>query len=181
MREIRKRERPKWMKGIIFTFIVVYVCQLFLFLPTTVNGESMSPTFEDQDKVIISKFSSIDRQDIIVFDVPGLDKYYIKRVIGLPGDEIVVEDDVLYINGEKVDEPYLEQNKKEALSMNLTGDFTLEELTGKKRVPEDSFFVMGDNRLYSSDSRFFGFISKESVIGEVKFRYYPFDGFGMPK
>lgn len=176
-----KEEVFSWIKSLVFAFIIVFLVNSFLFSPTTVFGESMSPTFHDKDRVLLSKTSEIQRFDTIVFDAPDADEYYIKRVIGLPGDIIEMKDDILYVNGKEIPEPYLEENKEEVFFDKLTGDFTLKELTGELKVPEGSFFVMGDNRRYSKDSRIFGFVSKDAVVGEVKFRYYPFVDIGLPK
>jgi len=181
MKDSTKREIYSWVKSIAFAFILVFICSQFLFLPSTVLGASMSPTFEDHDRVVVSKLSEIQRFDVIVFDAPNSDEYYIKRVIGLPGDTIEMKDDVLYINGDVYDEPYLDENKKGNLQKRLTYDFTLEELTGESTVPQNSLFVMGDNRAKSSDSREFGFISEDSIIGEVRFRFYPMTSIGFPK
>lgn len=177
-----KREIYSWIKTLVFALIIVFLVRNFLFSPTVVSGESMSPTFEKDDKVLINKLSDIERFDIVVFDAPDEDSFYIKRVIGLPGDTIKVKDDILYINGEAMEEPYLEESKKSNnLNFNFTADFTLQELTGEVSVPEDSIFVLGDNRINSKDSRFFGFIANEAIIGEVKFRYFPFSDMGVPK
>ena len=181
MKENIKKEIYSWGKIILFAFIIAFICRQFLFAPTIVRGESMEPTFEDQNKVILSKTSGIQRFDMIVFNAPDSDERYIKRVIGLPGDSIEVKDDVLYINGKVYEEPYLEGNKDTNWLDTLTGDFTLEELTGKATVPQHSLFVLGDNRLNSKDSRIFGFISDDSVIGEVKFRFYPLKDIGIPQ
>lgn len=181
MQESTREEIYSWIKSLAFAFIIAILCRTFIFSPTTVHGESMEPTFQDQDRLIISKIAEIDRFDMIVFDAPDSDEHYVKRVIGLPGDSVEMKDDILYINGKAMNEPYLEENKETALLDKLTGDFTLEEITGEVKVPERTFFVMGDNRLYSKDSRYFGFISEESILGEVKFRFYPLRGIGLPK
>lgn len=174
MGEKTKKEVYSWVKSIIIAFILAFLCTNFLFAPTTVKGESMSPTFEDKDKVLISKISEIERFDIIVFNAPDSDERYIKRVIGLPGDTIEMDNDILYVNGKAFKEKYLDENREETPLSKLTENFTLEELTGESRVPEGKLFVLGDNRLESKDSRRFGFISSEEVIGEVKFRFFPF-------
>ncbi|MBS4192764.1 signal peptidase I [Bacillus sp. FJAT-49705] len=182
MKESTKQEIYSWIKSIAFAFIIAFICKQFLFTTTTVFGESMEPTFQDQDKVVLSKTSEIQRFDMIVFDAPDVEgEHYIKRVIGLPGDHIEMKDDVLYINGEAIEEPYLIENKKDNPFNNLTEDFSLEEKTGKSKIPKDMLFVMGDNRLVSKDSRFFGLVPYDSVIGEVKFRYYPLEEIGIPK
>lgn len=176
MQENIQKEVYSWIKSIVFALIIAFICHKFIFTPSTVHGESMSPTFEDENKVMLSKISDIQRFDIIVFHAPDSDETYIKRVIGLPGDRIEVKDDVLYINGKVYEEPYLEKSKKDNVLDKFTGDFTLESI-----VPKNSLFVMGDNRLVSKDSRIFGCISDNSVIGEVKFRFYPLKEIGIPQ
>jgi len=180
MKKNWKQEMYSVLKCIVFTFILVFICRNFLFSPSVVHGNSMSPTFEDGNKIILSKIADIQRFDMIVFHAPDSDNNYIKRVIGLPGDTISVTDDILYVNGKAYKEPYLTENKKEASTSKLTGDFTLWERTGKTTVPKDSLFVLGDNRLYSKDSRIFGFINKNSVIGKVVLRIYPLHEIGLP-
>lgn len=182
MKESTKREIYSWIKSIVFALIIVLICRQFLFTPTTVSGESMLPTFQHKDRVIISKMTKIQRFDIVVFDAPDIDgDYYIKRVIGLPGDHIEMKNDVLYINEEAVEEPYLIENKEDNPFHILTEDFSLQEKTGESAVPQDMLFVMGDNRLRSKDSRSLGFIPSDSIIGEVKFRYFPLQDMGIPK
>ena len=176
-----KSEWYSWIKSIVFAILIAILCRQFLFSPSTVYGESMSPTFEEKDKILISKISDIQRFDMVVFDAPDADEKYIKRVIGLPGDTVEMKDDVLYINGKATDEPYLDEIKKDLIFDKLTGDFSLTEITGESRVPEGSIFVMGDNRLYSKDSRFFGFVSEKAIMGEVKLRLFPFNKIGLLK
>lgn len=135
----------------------------------------MQPTFENKDRIIVSKVSKIDHFDTIVFHSPISKDDYIKRVIGLPGDTIEMKNDVLYINGKAYEEQYLNENKGKILSgITLTEDF-------KVTVPEGTLFVLGDNRQVSMDSRIIGSISDEAVIGEVKFRFYPFEQVGTPE
>lgn len=176
-----KNQLYSWGRSILFALILVIICRYFIFSPIAVHGESMLPTFEDNDRLVISKVSSIERFDIVVFEAPHKNEQYIKRVIGIPGDSVQVKDDVLYINGTAHEEKYV--NKKLDLSLynKLTGDFKLQDYTSEKTVPEGHYFVLGDNRWKSSDSREFGFISANSIIGEVKFRYYPFQDTGIPK
>lgn len=163
-----KAELFSWLKTLGLAFIIVILCRQFVFSPTMVHGESMLPTFENKDRVFVTKISKIDRFDIIVFDAPDDDTYYVKRVIGLPGDHVEVKNNILYINGKRYKEPYLQGEDGHGM---FTGDFTLEEVTGESKVPPGSFFVLGDNRPFSKDSRIFGFISKDTIFGEVKFRY----------
>ncbi|MFD2445378.1 signal peptidase I [Bacillus sp. CGMCC 1.16607] len=176
MKENTKKELYSWAKSILFAAVITFICRQFIFTPVTVLGQSMEPTFEENNKVVVSKISKIEHFDMIVFHSPFTDdEYLIKRVIGLPGDSLEVKNDVLYINGKKYSEPYLQSNKEAILpEEKLTEDF-------KAKVPKNSLFVMGDNRLKSGDSRRFGFISKDSIIGEVKMRIFPLEEIGIPK
>ena len=176
-----KSELISWIQSILFASAIVFVCYQFLFVPTKVLGISMQPTFEDEDRIIISKISSIDRFDMIIFKAPDLEDKYIKRIIGMPGDRVEMKEDVLYINGEVYEEPYVTYIEGDPITRRMTENFTLKEITGREQVPEGAYFVLGDHRLKSNDSRSFGFIGESDVIGEVKFRIYPFKGIGMPK
>ncbi|WP_046174240.1 signal peptidase I [Domibacillus indicus] len=170
-----RSEIISWIKSIVFAVVITQAARYFFFTGIVVHGESMAPTFEDSDKVIVTKTTGIDRFDQIVFKAPDAEENYIKRVIGLPGDSVEVKDDILYVNGKEVNEPYLEENRAALLpGEKLMGDFTLAEVTGHEQVPEGYLFVLGDNRLVSKDSRAFGLIRENSLIGEVQLRFYPF-------
>lgn len=164
-----KKELISWIKTIAITVILLFITRTYLFTAVTVNGASMSPTFADSDKVLVNRISKIQHFDMIVFDAPESEKLYIKRVIWLLGGSIEMKNDILYINGEAIGEPYIEENRKEFPLDKLTGDFTLEELTNERTVPEGKLFVMGDNLMHSKDSRIFGFIDEDSLSGEVFF------------
>lgn len=173
MENSTKTEVFSWIKSLLAVVLLVIVCRQFLFTPVTVKGESMSPTFHDNDRVMVMKMSQIEHFDMIVFDSPITSDKHIKRVIGMAGDRLKVKNDRLYINGVHVEEPYLEENK-EFSPLGLTEDFEVE-------VPENCLFVMGDNRLKSGDSRKYGFVPEEDVFGVVKIRFYPFGGVGIPE
>lgn len=149
-------------------FIVVY---LFVAQPNQVKGTSMVPTFEDSDYIFTSKITykmrPYHRGDVIVFKSPGNpDIEYIKRVIGIPGDSVMVQDSEVYVNGRQLVEPYI------SAKTNLwDGGFSKNGVPVK--VGNGMLFVMGDNRPRSSDSREFGPITQESVIGQVIYRYFP--------
>jgi signal peptidase I len=173
MENSTKTEVFSWMKFLLAVVVLVIVCRQFLFTPVTVNGGSMSPTFHHNDRVMVIKMSEIEHFDMIVFEAPSSSDKHIKRVIGMAGDRLKVQNDQLYINDVLVEEPYLVENK-ESSPFGLTEDFEVV-------VPEDCLFVMGDNRLNSGDSRLYGFVPEEDVFGEVKIRFYPFGGVGIPE
>jgi len=162
--------KSTWIKDLIwyiFLVIALVLLRVFVFTPVTVSGESMMPTLVDGERNIALKMGDTKRFDIVSLVAPDdPSKNYVKRVIGMPGDTVEYKDDVLYINGEKVDEPYLDEKKADLKETNpndnLTYDFTLKSVTGKDTVPENTYFVMGDNRQNSKDSRFpeVGFIPK---------------------
>lgn len=162
-----------WFIGIV---IFVVLIRTFLFSPVIVSGHSMDPTLQDRERVIALKTAKINRFDIVTFPAPDVEKTnYIKRVIGLPGDEVTYKDDQLYINGEPYDEPYLDEFKSQLpQGALLTPDFSY-------KVPEDTYFVMGDNRLHSKDSRMVGPIDIEAISGNVKFSFWPPSKFGTIK
>lgn len=174
MNEQAIKELVSWMKVILLTALIVLAVRQFLFEPVSVHGQSMMPTFEEDDKVLLMKISSIDNFDLIVFKAPD-NKNFIKRVIGIPGDRLKMEEDQLYLNGKQMEEPYLQENREWAEQQGypqLTTEF------GEFTVPTGYYFVLGDNRLNSVDSRTIGFIQGDAVLGEVKYRIAPFAHFG---
>ncbi len=176
------KEAMSVFKSVILAIIIVTLLRQFVFTPTTVRGESMLPSLEDGNRVILSKMTTINRFDEVVFHATDSPDSYVKRVIGLPGDTVEMKNDVLYINGKAIEEPYLEEFKKDLnKSERLTEDFTLKNLTGKQKVPKGHMFVLGDNRLYSKDSRIFGFVPMNRIIGEVKLRIWPIKDIGFAK
>jgi signal peptidase I len=171
----RKTEIFSWTKSVLFAIAIAFICRQFLFSPIIVSGQSMMPTLQDNNKMVITKVSKIERFDVIVFHAPDSDEDYIKRVIGLPGDTVEERNDNLYINGKKYKEPYLPNTKG-----TYTKNFTLKGILKTSKVPKDTYFVMGDNRPLSKDSRLIGFIPIKSVIGEAKYRYFPITEIGFP-
>lgn len=172
-----KKEIVSYIKIIVITAVVVFGCKQFLFAPIKVQGASMYPTYHDKDIIIVSKTSKIERFDQIVFQSPVEDELYIKRVIGLPGDKVEMKDDVLYVNGKAYKEDYVNRQTDDPNQLRITENFTLEQLVNEKEVPKGMYFVLGDNRLKSSDSRHYGLISEDAVYGESKLILYPFSHF----
>ena len=172
-----KNELWEWIKALLIAFAVAAFIRFFLFTPIVVDGDSMLPTLENGDRMIVNKFKYTigepERFDIIVFHAPE-QKDYIKRVIGLPGDYVEYKNDQLYINGEQYDEPYLDELKEELTEGSLTFDFTLKELDPTIDViPEDHVLVLGDNRRYSKDSRHIGLVHVDDVVGSSNFIFWP--------
>lgn len=171
----------KWFLQVIVLALVFlgayFLVFRFVLSNEIVSGPSMQPTFEDGDRLIATRHGNIKRGDIVVLDAPDAPgTLYIKRVIGLPGDTVSSKNDVTYINGKAIKEPYLKEYKsKLPEGMLYTTDFSLQSIFGVKKVPADSYFVMGDHRDVSRDSRMIGFIKKSAIEGKVKFRYFPFN------
>ncbi|KAB7708032.1 signal peptidase I [Bacillus aerolatus] len=166
-----KSEFWEWTKAFLIAIGLAAIIRYFIIAPIVVDGESMMPTLTDGDWMIVNKIGEPQRFDIVVFHAPEK-KDYIKRVIGLPGDKVEYKDDKLYVNGKYYEEPYLEEYKKEE-PIPLTPDFTLQELTGKATVPEGEIFVLGDNRLYSKDSRHIGTVRIDEVVGDTSVVFWP--------
>lgn len=169
------------IRTVLLALLLAFVFRSYLFASYIVDGESMKPTLNDGNLLMVNKavydWQEVGRQEVIVFHA-NEEEDYVKRVIGVSGDEITVKNDQLYINGKKVDESYLDPLRPDD-GLPFTEDFTLEEMTGHKTVPKDHLFVMGDNRRDSLDSRYFGFIPRESVVGKVDVRYWPFNQLGV--
>lgn len=172
----KKNEVWEWAKAILIAFSIAAIIRFFLFTPIVVDGESMMPTLHDGDRMVVNKIGyeigTPERFEIVVFHAPE-QKNYIKRIIGLPGDHVAYKDDQLYINGEPIDEPYLDEKKAEITEGTLTEDFTLEEQTNMSEIPEGYFFVMGDNRRYSKDSRHIGLVPQDEIIGTTNLIFWP--------
>jgi signal peptidase I len=169
-----KSEIWEWIKALFIAITLAFIIRVFFFTPIVVDGASMEPTLQDQDRMIVTKIGEPKRFDIIVFHAPDK-RDYIKRVIGLPGDRIKYKDDILYINGKAYDEPYLDEYKNELKDDGpLTNSFTLEETpVGSEVVPEGHLFVLGDNRRRSRDSREIGAIPIEKVVGKTRIVFFP--------
>ena len=166
-----------FLQGIVVIMAIMVMIYLFIMSPQEISGASMEPNFHNGEYIltnkIIYKFKEPIRGDVIIFKSPkNKEVDFIKRIIGLPGDTVSLHDNALYVNNEKVIEPYLTPG------VVIFGGSYLregEEIT----VPEGMYFVAGDNRPHSSDSREFGPIPKEDFIGKAFLRYWPFSEFGL--
>ncbi|MTD38879.1 signal peptidase I [Erwinia sp. CPCC 100877] len=163
-----------FLKLLIPSLVLLFILRGFIFIPVPVDGNSMEKTLSQGDMIVMEKFSSIKRFDVIVFKQPN-GAIYIKRVIGLPGDAVRYQDDQLYINDQPIEEPFLAKNlRKDHESAPYTTNFNLSELINQETLPENSYFVLGDNRRMSKDSRSFGAVENKYILGKAQFVYYPF-------
>lgn len=165
-----------FLQGIVVVLALLVMVYLFIMSPQEINGASMEPNFHNGEFILTSKvlykFRAPQRGDVVIFKSPGNKEIdYIKRIIGLPGDTVSLRDNAFYVNDQKVEEPYLAPNTP------IFGASYLAE--GQSVVvPEGSYFLAGDNRPHSSDSREFGPIAQEDFIGTAIFRYWPFSQMG---
>jgi len=155
-----------WLRDLLFSAAASVLIITFLYQPVRVEGTSMLPRLEDRDRLFINKFvysfSAIERGDVVVFHYPrDPEKSYIKRVIGLPGDRLRIDHGVLWLNGRRQMERYVPYNYQDSR--------TIAEIV----VPEESYFVMGDHRSISSDSREFGPVARSLIYGKAVFIYWP--------
>lgn len=172
MKEKNLKRLWSWIWAAVIAILLATIIRFYLFVPIFVDGISMMPSLNNDDRVIINRFANIDRFDVIVFRESN-GKEYIKRVIGLPGDRIRFKNDQLYINRKKYKEPYLEKYKKKLKDGNLTDDYDTKNQLKNGKVPKNSYFVLGDNRRASKDSRILGGIPTSKVIGRAVISYWP--------
>jgi signal peptidase I len=160
-----------WTRDLLIAIGLALVIIVFLYQPVKVEGTSMAPLLSDQERIFINKFvyrfEPIERGDVVVFWYPlDRSKSFIKRVIGLPGESVEIRQGVVYVNGRAIQEPYVPVQYEDM------SDF------GPVRVPKDSYFVMGDHRISSNDSRVFGSVDSRFIYGRAVFAYWPVDHFG---
>lgn len=156
----------------IVIIVVVVLFRTFIATPVRVDGDSMNDTLNNKEILILNKLNkNIERFDIVVININNT--RIIKRVIGLPGENIEYKNNELYINSKKIND----------IDTSLTTDFSLKSLYNIDKIPEDSYFVMGDNRGNSLDSRFHevGIINKKNIVGTTKIRIFPFNKIGKIK
>jgi len=155
-----------WVRDLLVSAAASVLIITFLYQPVRVEGTSMLPRLEDQDRLFINKFvyhfTSIERGDVVVFHYPrDPEKSYIKRVIALPGDRIWIAQGAVWVNGRPLHESYVPEQYRDTRSMAET------------IVPADRYFMMGDHRSISSDSREFGPVERSLIYGKAVFIYWP--------
>jgi len=173
-----KRELFEWIKALLIALVVVVLIRWLAFNPFIVDGESMQPNFHNGEKMIVNKliyeFRQPERGEVIVFLAPE-GKDYIKRVIGLPGERVMVKQDEVLINGQPIAEPYIQDELDFAAAEDRYYNNRMFAITDEVTVPKDSLFVLGDNRSFSKDSRFpdVGFVPLDNVVGRADLVYWP--------
>ena len=151
-----------WLRDLLISAAASILIITFLYQPVRVEGTSMLPRLEDQDRLFINKFvyhfSAIERGDVVVFHYPrDPEKSYIKRVIALPGDRLRIDHGTVWLNGKPHPEPYVPEEYRDSVSM------------AEMIVPPDNYFMMGDHRCISSDSRAFGPVERTLIYGKAVF------------
>lgn len=163
-----------WMRDLFVSVMIAAVVILFLYQPVKVEGTSMMPMLVDQERIFINKFaykfgfSDVVRGDTVVFWFPGdTSKSYIKRIVGVPGDKIAVRDGTVIVNGQALPEPYVPDSYRDHVSLKETV------------VASGEYFVLGDHRSSSNDSRMWGTVPRRYIYGKASFVYWPLDRLGL--
>jgi signal peptidase I len=163
-----------WARDLVFSVVLAVIVILFLYQPVKVEGTSMMPTLDDQERIFINKFvyrlhfGKIDRGDTVVFWFPhDPTKSYIKRVIAVPGDRVEVDHGSVIVNGQALVENYVPEQYRDQSSMQET------------TVPKEEYFVLGDHRSSSNDSRAWGMVPRRYIYGKAVFIYWPLDKMGV--
>jgi signal peptidase I len=163
-----------WLRDLFLSVVIAIVVILFLYQPVRVEGTSMKPTLVDEERIFINKFvyrfglADIGRGDVVVFWFPGdTSKSYIKRVIGVPGDTVEVKEGIVYVNGAKLAEAYVAEDYRDTAS------------NPAKTLEPDQYFVLGDHRNSSNDSRSWGTVPRNYIYGKAVFVYWPLERLGV--
>jgi len=156
----------RWLREILVSLAISIFIIVFLYQPVKVEGTSMMPALADQERIFINKFAyrlgEIERGDVVVFRYPGdTSKNYIKRIIGIPGDRVEILRGTVFVNGRRLEESYVPVQYRDERTMSGIV------------VPAGEYFVLGDHRNLSSDSRDFGPIDRDAIFGKAVFAYWP--------
>lgn len=177
------KELMSWIVPIAIGLLLALLIKRFAFQFVRVDGPSMQPNLQNNERVVCLKQAKIHRGSVVVFDANGVDPQvsvkteYVKRVIGLPGDTVEAKNGNLYVNGKKVDQSYISKSERSS----GTGIWTLHSISqenswvlhnGAYKVPKGEYFVLGDHRSVSNDSRYWGFVPKSKIVGVVKVGFW---------
>ena len=162
-----------WVRDLVLSVIIAIVVIIFIYQPVKVEGTSMMPALSDQERIFVNKFiyrfgiGQIERGDMVVFWYPGdPSKSYIKRIIGLPGDVVTIDRGTVLVNGRTLREDYVPREYRDYGSMSA------------RVVEPETYFVLGDHRNSSNDSRNWGLVPRKDIYGKAVFIYWPLDKFG---
>jgi signal peptidase I len=165
-----------WMRDLAFSIVIAAVVIVFLYQPVKVEGTSMMPSLVDQERIFVNKFiyrlgiGEIERGDLVVFWYPGdQSKSYIKRVIGVPGDTVAIDNGTVIVNGKPLSEDYVPAEYRDASNMP------------PQTIEAENYFVLGDHRNSSNDSRSWGLVPRKCIYGKAVFVYWPLEKFGTLK
>jgi signal peptidase I len=168
-----RKEILSWVLTLAAAVAIALLVRTFLFEPIRVDGESMTDTLQNGELMFVTKpeyiLGSPSRQDVIICRYPNRKEYFVKRLVALPGDTVEIKYDkdsgtnTVYVNGKAVDEPYLTPSRNDK-------DNSMSPLTLKN----DEYFVLGDNRDNSNDSRYVGALHRSQIVGHVRFVFFPF-------
>jgi signal peptidase I len=162
-----------WIRDLTFSVLIAIILIVFIYQPVKVEGTSMMPALTDQERIFINKFNyhfgigNIERGDMVVFWYPhDITKSYIKRVIGLPGDSVEIDRGEVIVNGNLLPESYVPDEYRDRNSY------------AARKVPAGNYFVLGDHRSSSNDSRNWGYVERKYIYGKAVFVYWPLDKMG---
>lgn len=177
----RKKKRRKLLRrdillGVLLSIGLTVMISFFLIKLVKVSGYGMIPTLRDKDTVIVKKTKDLKRFDLVACRL-GENKEEIQRIIGLPGEKIEYKKDILLVNDSPVDEKFImkEINDNQKNGQNYTEDFSTKTLGLSERIPTNYYLVLGDNRPYTTDSRYYGLVKKENITGVVTLKLLPFN------
>lgn len=177
------KEILSWIVPIAIGLLAALLIKNYVFQLVRVDGPSMQPNLENNERVLVSKRSTIHRGSVIVFEAQGVDPQvttstdYVKRVIALPGDTVSSKNGVIYVNGKKTDQSYIGTSER----TTGTGNWNLQSISvenqwqknqGVTKVPKGEYFVLGDHRSVSNDGRYWGFVPKNKILGVVKVPFW---------
>lgn len=160
-----KREALEWTLTFLCALVIALPIRAFVFTPTVVDGHSMNDTLVDREVIFTTKydylFADPERFDVVICHYPGRKERFVKRVVGIPGDTVAIQDGYLYVNGERYEEPYITHRPNYQM--------------GAYTVQDGEYFVLGDNRANSNDSHSIGPLKREQVVAHVRSVLFPFN------
>ncbi len=178
----KKRQRKKRLQllkdlllAIAGASLLIPLCASFFIHFSTITGYGMSPNLRNDDVVIVKKTKQLKRFDLVLFKKGNTTQ--VRRVIGLPGETIEYKEDHLYVDGLKVDEKFIvdEINESQQNGMNFTESFSIVDMISQQMIPKDKYLLLGDNRSYATDSRHYGLVDIQMIVGVVKMKILPLE------